>query len=322
MFGPKSSDSSSSDSDESEPVDVRPNDLDDTDSQAADSPEQEAEAPGDDTPTEDQQSEGDSAGSPADEQDSPADEGVWVESTVSLQRSKALGVFSIVVGALLLGITFLWWRYGTGLQSLIWLVLALGEFAVATAMMRRLSFTVRVGEAGVSNSGHRPWSLTPEQFTDTGVQPGKFPTLWVMPTSDAPSQSDGYAAAMTVPKGAKLAPLDPELADNIERELVRLRFAAPLAAAEEPVPASSQIAEPPADEDAQDDASSGASRRFADSDADDDENYVPRYARVLVEESGGEPDDVPMSDWPTAPMRAMTPEVLDEIKDQLDRRAE
>ncbi|SBN41891.1 Hypothetical protein PFR_JS4_1919 [Propionibacterium freudenreichii] len=167
------------------------------------------------------------AAADAPEADASSDDFVGLESTTRVRRSLPLAIFSFVVGVVLIGITFLWWRFSTSLQASLWLVLALAELVVGFVMLRHLRFVVRVSEAGISNQGHSPWALDADQIVDAGVQPGKHPTLWVMPTDAAPKQPNGYASAALVPKGAKLAPLDPAMADVIERALGQWHFAAP-----------------------------------------------------------------------------------------------
>ncbi|SBT28498.1 Hypothetical protein PFR_JS14_361 [Propionibacterium freudenreichii] len=289
----------------------------------------------------------------ATEADASSDDFVGLESTTRVRRSLPLAIFSFVVGLVLIGIAFLWWRFSTSLQASLWLVLALAELVVGFVMLRHLRFVVRVSEAGISNQGHSPWALDADQIVDAGVQPGKHPTLWVMPTDAAPKQPNGYASAALVPKGAKLAPLDPAMADVIERALGQWHFAAPrhdtapagpdttpripsghdAAPASAPgghedgtAPTSTQATvgnKTAQDKTAQDktvgvlDPETAAWLAGFDDPDEGGEHYVPRYARPKARHTEG----VPMADWPTEPMRALTPEYLAQIKAQLDDKS-
>ncbi|SBN59291.1 MULTISPECIES: hypothetical protein [Propionibacterium] len=289
----------------------------------------------------------------ATEADASSDDFVGLESTTRVRRSLPLAIFSFVVGLVLIGIAFLWWRFSTSLQASLWLVLALAELVVGFVMLRHLRFVVRVSEAGISNQGHSPWALDADQIVDAGVQPGKHPTLWVMPTDAAPKQPNGYASAALVPKGAKLAPLDPAMADVIERALGQWHFAAPrhdtapagpettprIPSGHDAAPASApdvhQDGTAPTstqatvgnktaqDKTAQDktvgvlDPETAAWLAGFDDPDEGGEHYVPRYARPKARHTEG----VPMADWPTEPMRALTPEYLAQIKAQLDDKS-
>ncbi|MFK5210915.1 hypothetical protein ACI3QO_10715 [Propionibacterium freudenreichii] len=293
------------------------------------------------------------AAADAPEADASSDDFVGLESTTRVRRSLPLAIFSFVVGVVLIGITFLWWRFSTSLQASLWLVLALAELVVGFVMLRHLRFVVRVSEAGISNQGHSPWALDADQIVDAGVQPGKHPTLWVMPTDAAPKQPNGYASAALVPKGAKLAPLDPAMADVIERALGQWHFAAPrhdtapagpettprIPSGHDAAPASApdvhQDGTAPTstqatvgnktaqDKTAQDktvgvlDPETAAWLAGFDDPDEGGEHYVPRYARPQARHTEG----VPMADWPTEPMRALTPEYLAQIKAQLDEKS-
>ncbi|MDK9662572.1 hypothetical protein [Propionibacterium freudenreichii] len=284
----------------------------------------------------------------ATEADASSDDFVGLESTTRVRRSLPLAIFSFVVGVVLIGIAFLWWRFSTSLQASLWLVLALAELVVGFVMLRHLRFVVRVSEAGISNQGHSPWALDADQIVDAGVQPGKHPTLWVMPTDAAPKQPNGYASAALVPKGAKLAPLDPAMADVIERALDQWRFAAPRHEAAPAgleatprIPSGQDVAPASAPDVRQDGTAPAATQAdvqdqpapdktvgvldpetaawlagFDDPD-EGGEHYVPRYARPKARHTEG----VPMADWPTEPMRALTPEYLAQIKAQLDDKS-
>lgn len=363
-----------------------------------------------------------------------------VESTIRVRRSIPLAVFSFLVAVALGGIAFLWWRFSTSLQASLWLVLALAELAVGMLMLRHLHFDVRVSRTRISNEGHSPWSLNADQIVDAGVQPGQHPTLWVMPTDDAPDQPNGYAAAALVPKGAKLAPLDESKVAEVEQALADWHLTAASRGqspvldlsvtqdAESPVverdavaggstatavsgvsgvpEASAEAEEPQSTEEPQDaqglggadapgetdeprgtgtDASQGTDHPSAKPDSDEsvssqdvpegeqlgaengvtagakqpasaaldpdtaawlagfddpdesDDDYVPRYARRQAPSDDDQEDDrpldeqgtletpdedVPMSEWTTAPMRALTPEYLAQIKAQLDEKPE
>ena len=288
------------------------------------------------------------AAADAPEADASSDDFVGLESTTRVRRSLPLAIFSFVVGVVLIGIAFLWWRFSTSLQASLWLVLALAELVVGFVMLRHLRFVVRVSEAGISNQGHSPWALDADQIVDAGVQPGKHPTLWVMPTDAAPKQPNGYASAALVPKGAKLAPLDPAMADVIERALDQWRFAAPRHEAAPAgleatprIPSGQDVAPASAPDVRQDGTAPAATQAdvqdqpapdktvgvldpetaawlagFDDPD-EGGEHYVPRYARPKARHTEG----VPMADWPTEPMRALTPEYLAQIKAQLDDKS-
>ncbi|CEG88473.1 hypothetical protein [Propionibacterium freudenreichii] len=288
------------------------------------------------------------AAADAPEADASSDDFVGLESTTRVRRSLPLAIFSFVVGVVLIGIAFLWWRFSTSLQASLWLVLALAELVVGFVMLRHLRFVVRVSEAGISNQGHSPWALDADQIVDAGVQPGKHPTLWVMPTDAALKQPNGYASAALVPKGAKLAPLDPAMADVIERALDQWRFAAPRHEAAPAgleatprIPSGQDVAPASAPDVRQDGTAPAATQAdvqdqpapdktvgvldpetaawlagFDDPD-EGGEHYVPRYARPKARHTEG----VPMADWPTEPMRALTPEYLAQIKAQLDDKS-
>lgn len=288
------------------------------------------------------------AAADAPEADASSDDFVGLESTTRVRRSLPLAIFSFVVGVVLIGIAFLWWRFSTSLQASLWLVLALAELVVGFVMLRHLRFVVRVSEAGISNQGHSPWALDADQIVDAGVQPGKHPTLWVMPTDAAPKQPNGYASAALVPKGAKLAPLDPAMADVIERALDQWRFAAPRHEAAPAgleatprIPSGQDVAPASAPDVRQDGTAPAATQAdvqdqpapdktvgvldpetaawlagFDDPD-EGGEHYVPRYARPKARHT----ESVPMADWPTEPMRALTPEYLAQIKAQLDDKS-
>ena len=151
-----------------------------------------------------------------------------------------------------------------------------------------------------------------------------------------------------MPKGAKLAPLDPAMADVIERALDQWRFAAPrheaapagleatprIPSGQDVAPASAPdvrqdgTAPPRPQADVQDqpapdktvgvlDPETAAWLAGFDDPDEGGEHYVPRYARPKARHTEG----VPMADWPTEPMRALTPEYLAQIKAQLDDKS-
>ncbi|SER90164.1 hypothetical protein SAMN05443377_11731 [Propionibacterium cyclohexanicum] len=147
------------------------------------------------------------------------------ESHVTTRRSVPVGVFSLVVAAILSVVSGVWIRYGNFPSWLLPVALTLVEVGIGVIMLRPLRFRLVVDPAGIRVEGHAAWSLGAHEILAAGVLGGRHPTLWVKPTEQLARQERGFTHSASAPAGAHLVLVDPASAATIQRALAELGFA-------------------------------------------------------------------------------------------------